>query len=223
MSMTITSRAILALLLVAMLLTFAAVGGPSNGWDAAVAAWFAQLRASSPDAIHWSAAVTTIGGTPVTLGISLIATLWLLAKHKPRSAMLLATTVLLQRLNVELLKDLFGRPRPQVEDLPGSLAFPSGHATNSMTAFLTIALIAVPHRHRRLAILAALAITLAVGATRLVLGVHWASDVFGGWALGLLAVGLAVTISERSASIRLEAQHDVIARHGSPASEDESA
>lgn len=221
--MTIRSRAILVLLLVTMFVAFAAVGGPSNGWDASVAAWFAQLRASSPDAIRWAAAFTIIGGAPVTLGIPLIATLWLLAKNMPRSAMLLAATVLLQRLNVDLLKDLFGRARPQVENLPESLAFPSGHATNSMTAFLAVALIAVPRRHRRVAISAALAITLAVGATRLVLGVHWASDVFGGWTLGLLVVGLAVTMGERSASIRLEAQHDVIARHGSPASQDKSA
>lgn len=218
-----SSRAILAFLLVATFLALAALGGPSNGWDGAVAAWFAEVRAASPSLEWWASAITTIGGAPVTLGIALVAALLLLAKGAPRTALLLAATVLAERLLSDLLKELFGRPRPQVEHLPASLAFPSGHAANSMTTYLAIALIVVPARFRRTAVLVALATTLVIGVTRLVLGVHWASDVFGGWTLGLFAVGLAVTIGERSGALRLETQHDVIARHGPPIGKDESA
>jgi len=223
MSMTITARTTLALFLVAGFLVLAAIGGPTNGWDLAVAEWFRELRADAPGAGRWAAAFTTIGGAPVTLGVALIATLWLLAKRLLGQALLLAATVLLERLLVELLKDAFGRPRPQVAHLPSSLAFPSGHAANSMTAYLALALIAVPGRYRRPAVLTALVTTFLVGVTRLVLGVHWASDVFGGWTLGLLAVGLAVAIGERSDALRLEAQHDIVARHGLPAGPDETA
>ena len=217
------SRAVLALFLVAAFLAFAAIGGPSSGWDGAVAAWFAQLRVMSPNVERWAAAITTIGGAPVTLGFALFVTLWLLARRMLRTALLLAATVLIARLMSDLLKDLIGRPRPHVEHLPASLAFPSGHAANSLTTYLAIALFVAPPRYRRPAILAALAITIVVGITRVVLGVHWASDVFGGWTLGLLAVGLAQAIGERSGALRLESQHDVIARHIPPVGEDEPA
>ena len=210
------SRALLALFLGAIFLLLANSGGPLSGGDTAVASWFGKVRAEAPEAAQWAAALTTVGGAYVTLGAALMATLWLAIRRMPRRAMLLAATVLLERLSVELMKGAFGRPRPAVEHLPSSLAFPSGHAANSMTAFLAIALIAVPGHYRRLAVLVALAISFTVGATRLVLGVHWASDVFGGWIFGLLAVGLAVTIGERSGALRLEAQHDVVARHRSP-------
>jgi len=218
--MAITTRTTFATFLVAAFLVLAGVGGPSNEWDLAVAAWFGALRADAPGVLRWASAFTAIGGAPVTLGVTLVATLWLLAKRLRGRALLLAATVLLERLLVELLKEAFGRPRPQVEHLPGSLAFPSGHAANSMTAYLALALIAVPGSYRRLAVLAALAITLLVGVTRLVLGVHWASDVVGGWTLGLSAVGLAVAIGERSGARRLETQHDVVARHELPPDQD---
>ena len=221
--MTITSRAVLAVFLSAAFLLLASVGGQSNGLDAAVAAWFDRLRTDTPAAIGAAGAFTVIGGAPVTLGLALMATIWLLVKRMPRRALLLAATVLFVRLTTEVLKDAFGRPRPEADHLPASLAFPSGHAANSMTTYLALALIAIPGRYRRPAVLAALAITFAVGATRLVLGVHWASDIFGGWTLGLLAVGVAVTIDERSAALRLETQHDVVAGHGSPVGEDEAA
>ena len=218
--MTITLRVILATILVVAFLLLAISGGTSGAWDAAVASWFGRLRSDSPDLTRLAAAFTTLGSAYVTLGAALVAAMWLALKRMHRRALLLAGTVLTVRLSVDLMKDEFARARPQVENLPSNLAFPSGHAANSMAAFLAIALIAVPVRYRRRVVLAALAISFLVGATRLMLGVHWASDVLGGWIFGLLAVGLAVTISERSGALRLEAQHDVVARHGLPVSED---
>lgn len=218
--MTMISRAILALSFTAGFAVLAIMGGPLNGCDTAVATWAAQLRAETPNAVHLASALTLVGGAYVTLGAALVATLWLLFKRMTDRALLLTATVLLERFSVDLMKDGFARPRPPVEHLPSSLAFPSGHAANSMTTFLAIALIAVPARYRLRAILIALAITCMVGVTRLVLGVHWASDVFGGWIFGLLAVGLAVTIGERSGALHLEAKHDVVARHGAPVGKD---
>ena len=218
--MTIISRAILALFLSAAFVLLAMTGGPDSAWDIAVASWFGQFRADSPAAIQLAAALTVIGGAYVTLGAAFVGTVWLLIKRMPRPGLLLVTTVLVGRLSVELMKDAFARPRPQVEHLPSSLAFPSGHAANSMITYLAIALIAAPPRYRRPAVLVALAISLIVGATRLVLGVHWTSDVFGGWIFGLLTVGLAATIGEQSGALHLEAKHDVVARHGSPVCED---
>jgi membrane-associated phospholipid phosphatase len=78
-------------------------------------------------------------------------------------------------------------------------SFPSGHATNSAAVFLTIALVASVYVFRRpvlraVSILVAAVLSGAVGVSRLILGVHWPSDVLAGWALGL-TVALGVTIA----------------------------
>ena len=90
-----------------------------------------------------------------------------------------------------LLKLGFDRPRPDlVEHLTHatSSSFPSGHATLSATAYLTLGLLmAQAHRRRRvkgLILLGAVAVTVLVGVSRVYLGVHWPTDVFAGWCLG---------------------------------------
>ena len=92
------------------------------------------------------------------------------------------------RLMVELLKQSVGRLRPDLEMhavTVQSLSFPSGHAANSMIAFVAIALFCAPARRRGSALTLAIAASLAVGATRPLLGVHWPSDVLAGWIFGL--------------------------------------
>jgi undecaprenyl-diphosphatase len=71
-----------------------------------------------------------------------------------------------------------------------------------MAGFLAIALIAVPRAHRRAAVISALVASFVVGLTRPFLGVHWLSDVIGGWALGAAVAITAATLanSRRSAA-----------------------
>ena len=70
-------------------------------------------------------------------------------------------------------------------------------AGNSMLTFLAIALIAVPDRWRGRAVSLAIVASLAIGATRPYLGVHWPSDVIGGWAFGIAWVVALVALSRR--------------------------
>ena len=93
-----------------------------------------------------------------------------------------------------LLKGQFGRVRPQIVpwlDLPTNASFPSGHSSNTMAILLLFALLTGGGWRTWVAVAAA----LLVGWTRIVLGVHWPSDVLAGWMLGagvaLLAVALA--------------------------------
>jgi membrane-associated phospholipid phosphatase len=90
-----------------------------------------------------------------------------------------------------LLKDAVGRLRPQfAEGGAGyaSFGYPSGHASG-IVALVTIVLVlawpllAPPARRAWLAL--GVALVLLVGLTRMWLGVHYVSDVLGGWALGL--------------------------------------
>jgi undecaprenyl-diphosphatase len=64
-----------------------------------------------------------------------------------------------------------------------------------MATYGLIALLAAPARHRTPALASALIVALFVGSTRIVLGVHWMTDVIGGWSAGLVALVLVASLS----------------------------
>ncbi len=114
-------------------------------------------------------------------------------------ATVLGATVISDRLVIDGLKLLIDRARPSFDLHPvltHSSSFPSGHAGNSMAVFLSIALIAVPRAYRLPAVATALIASLIVGATRPYLGVHWPSDVIGGWSLGMAMAIIAWSIAD---------------------------
>ncbi|MER5531498.1 phosphatase PAP2 family protein [Streptomyces sp. NPDC002677] len=129
---------------------------------------------------------------------------WLVWRHSAWwTALWLAMTCALGTVAQQSLKAAVGRPRPQwpdpVESAPYA-AFPSGH---TMTATVVCGLLLwLLHRCgtgrtlRRTALIAAGISVVGVGLTRVWLGVHWPSDVLGGWLLGALVVALAVVAYE---------------------------
>jgi membrane-associated phospholipid phosphatase len=142
--------------------------------------------------------VTEFGGNVFAVYVFVLTTLWFLIRRQRRLASYVATTGIGLAVLVPLTKALIGRPRPQlplpVVEIPSNASFPSGHAMVSLVTagVLTLILLpAVPRRLRPLLVICGVTITLAVGATRLALGVHFVSDVLAGWALG--AGWLAVT------------------------------
>jgi undecaprenyl-diphosphatase len=200
------------------------VGGPGNPFDVAVIHWLGGIRHSNPQFTSVTVVLTQLGSIYATLGLGLLATALLAICNRYRAAILLATTVIVERLTVDGLKLVIGRPRPDFDLLPvatSSSSFPSGHSANSVAVFVAVAMIAAPLAWRRPALAAAIFLSLVIGLTRIFLGVHWPSDVIGGWAWGLLAVALALAAGRRSGAI--EAQHDVVGRHGSPVGKDEAA
>ena len=186
--------------LLVLFLVCAAIGGPTSGIDPAVAAQAAATRASSPGLLHAALILTDLGSAPFTLGLGAAGALLLAIRHHHGRAAILLVTVIAERLAVDGLKLFFGRARPAFDSQlvqVHNLSFPSGHSAHSLTAYVLVACFLVTGHYRIAAIAAALAITFIVGLTRILLGVHWLSDVVGGWAAGLLAVMLALAADRR--------------------------
>jgi undecaprenyl-diphosphatase len=89
-----------------------------------------------------------------------------------------------------LLKELFDRPRPDIDHAVRvfTASFPSGHATLSAVTFLTLAALLTRTRARRgvkiYFVSVAVVLTLLTGLSRIYLGVHYPSDVLAGWCVG---------------------------------------
>ncbi len=121
------------------------------------------------------------GGTPrwiIVIGLTALVWRW----SGPRSAVALAGASLLSNLASSLLKLGFGVSRPDLIphlDHQTSFAYPSGHATSAAVVYLLLAWLAPP-RWRRAAWSLAGAMILLNGVSRMMLGVHWASDIVGG-------------------------------------------
>jgi membrane-associated phospholipid phosphatase len=134
---------------------------------------------------------------PVTLRtVVALLTMWLLYRRAWRLAAWSAVTAVVGGLVGLLVKTVVERARPSLEDpvahAPG-YSFPSGHAMTATTSFAILLLVLlplVPRALRALCWCAAVVSVLGVGFTRIALGVHWFSDVVGGWLLGLTVVGL---------------------------------
>ncbi|MEU9456571.1 phosphatase PAP2 family protein [Streptomyces sp. NPDC048277] len=142
---------------------------------------------------------------PLTMRLLCAAVaVWLVWRHSAwRTALWLGLTCALGTVAQQSLKVAVGRPRPvwpDPVDSAGYAAFPSGHA---MTATVVCGLLLwLLHRCGtgrvlwRTAVAAAGVSVVGVGLTRVWLGVHWPSDVLGGWLLGALVVALAVLAYE---------------------------
>ena len=203
--MSATRRAWIAagLLLLLFLLNAALVAnGVTDRIDRAILTSLRQIDlpgvAISP---HWTVTlalwVTSLGGGNVRAPVTIAATLALVLLGRRRDALLLFGAVASGAAALPLLKVLFHRARP---DLPWRLAvehdlsFPSGHAMGSMLLYPLLGLLVGGRRGS----VAGLAIALAVGLTRVFLGVHWASDVLGGWAIGAAWACAALVLSRRA-------------------------
>ncbi|MBA3666455.1 MAG: phosphatase PAP2 family protein [Sphingomonas sp.] len=185
----------IAIVLIFVFVTAGWVGGPANLYDDEAVRTLAFVRGTWPPLSSAAVAFTQLGSAYATLGLAAVAALWLWRQGHRRKAAFLAAAVASERLAADGLKLLFDRSRPAFDLHPvtvSSSSFPSGHAANSMAVFLLVALIAVDGRHRRLAVTLALVMALLIGLSRPFLGVHWPSDVVGGWALGMLAVWVAI-------------------------------
>jgi len=135
--------------------------------------------------------LTAVGGPTVLWLIVFSAAGFLALQRRYRTAIVVLATSASGELLNSVLKHAFERPRPTV--VPHlrpvySTSFPSGHAMESAIVYLTLAAIlmrASSTRRTKLYVFAlAVLLTLLAGISRVYLGVHYPSDVLGGWIVG---------------------------------------
>lgn len=135
--------------------------------------------------------ITALGSRAVLALVLAAVAGYLAATGAYRRALTLLAVTLTGSLVGELAKLGFARPRPDL--VPhgvgvASLSFPSAHALQASIVYLSLAALVAAHqkgRPARVLVLGfAAVVAVAVGVSRVYLGVHWPSDVVAGWALG---------------------------------------
>lgn len=160
--------------------------------------------------------VTGLGGLGVLTFLTLAAAGLLWLQRRRGTALYVLTAVGSGVTLSNAAKAFFDRPRPDLVP-QGSIvytaSFPSGHSLMAAVVYLTLAALVArsfPERRLRAYVVAlAILVTLAVGASRVYLGVHWPTDVLAGWAAGgawaLACAALAHALARRGA---IEASDD---------------
>lgn len=145
-------------------------------------------------------------GDGLTLAVVVLTALAVFRlRRRWRAAAVLGATFVAAFVLSEGVKGVVDRPRPEVPwrtiALPGSPSFPSGHALESMAVYGALALTVcgrLKRRRVRVLVLAfGVALSLLIGFSRVYNGVHYLTDVLGGWICGLALVLLAAWVGRR--------------------------
>ncbi|MEU4743502.1 phosphatase PAP2 family protein [Actinosynnema sp. NPDC023658] len=144
-------------------------------------------------AVGWDGvltALTSLGDTVTLTGVTALAVTWLLLRRRPWVATHVVVTAAGGGLLGVVVKALVGRVRPlvdvEVATVPG-WSFPSGHTLGATVTYGVLLLVFASVRRARLVLTSlVVGIVLVVGFTRVALGAHYATDVLGGWLLGVL-------------------------------------
>jgi undecaprenyl-diphosphatase len=158
--------------------------------------------------------LTSIGG-PTVLGLVVVFVAgFLVLQTRYRTAVVVLVSAAGGEALNNVMKNFFNRPRPTIVPhlrVVYSTSFPSGHAMESAIVYLTLAAILMRASDSRLTKIYILSIavlmTALVGVSRVYLGVHYPTDVLGGWIVGFLwasICSLAARRFERTTHIQAE-------------------
>ncbi|WP_345762358.1 phosphatase PAP2 family protein [Diaminobutyricibacter sp. McL0608] len=169
--------------------------------DRPVQGWLEGLR--SPTLTVVMATIATVFG-PIALPIIvLITTVWwgFAAKHAWRP-LLLAASMIVGVVTVQILAPVIGRQRPPITSMligvDHTPSFPSGHVMGA-TDFLVITTYLVFSRRRNpvstvVALIVAIVLAIATAASRVYLGYHWPTDALASMSLSLIVIGGAIAV-----------------------------
>jgi undecaprenyl-diphosphatase len=135
--------------------------------------------------------LTALGGFTLLTGVTLVAAGVAVFAGRARLALLGIVSIISGSFVMSLLKQGYDRPRPDLVEhgtLVHNASFPSGHSMMAAMVWLTLGILLArtqPKKRVRIFIVGiSVLVTLLVGISRVYLGVHWPTDVAGGWMLG---------------------------------------
>lgn len=142
--------------------------------------------------------ITNIGSWQQVVMIMLVALIYLIYKKHSNFALFLTLVNSLSPSLNTMLKNIFHRPRPSVNPyiIYHSFSFPSGHATSAIVMFSTLCFL-VYHLHLKAFkpfVLFSIIMVAAIGFSRIYLGVHYPSDVLGGYLIGSMWLMFSIFI-----------------------------
>jgi undecaprenyl-diphosphatase len=188
--------------------------------DNSVAAWGhvhrGQLTTSGLKAI------TELGNIKVVIGFAIVLVIVDAFRRRNRWSFLFLVTVLAGvEASMLIIKDIVGRVRPAFDPAAATLgpSFPSGHSATAAAFYAAAALIigrALRRPLRQLVIAGAIGIAVAVAASRVLLDLHWLSDVVGGLALGWAWFALCAVVFGGRLLVPTEAAHLAAVHADSP-------
>jgi len=219
----VTILVIVAALWIFLVLVDAVRAGTIQQFDDAVLLVFRQpghpeIPKGPAELVEVIRDITSLGGGTVITLVTLIVAGFLALRRNYKSLVLLVVASLGGGLIDTVIKDVVGRGRPTI--VPHlmevhSLSFPSGHSMMSMVVYVILAVLVTPQlpdrRTRVYVVAVALFLTLMIGISRVYLGVHYPSDVLGGWFMGLAwatLCWLAAWYVERRRTARLSTVED---------------
>ncbi len=181
---------LLLLLFALMLLLVQDRWSPLAEVDAGAGDVLHRFAAAHPWFVRSMLTVSLLGSGWVWWGAALVALLQMLRCRRRSTALFLAATGLGSLALNRIVKALVHRARPVVAhpvDRVGGFSFPSGHAQSAVVGYTIVLLLLLPPLAggwRLLAVAMAVLMVLAIGFSRIALGVHFVSDVLAGYALG---------------------------------------
>ncbi len=188
--------------------------GDPIGFDDRVLLWFREADAvgelRGPEWLETTARdITALGSIPVLTLLTIAVGGLFLLRRQYRPLILTIVTVIGGAFLVDGLKAIYARSRPEIVPhlvAETSLSFPSGHSTMSTVVYLSLAVMFAEFQHRRRVrvyiVSCAGILAILIGVSRVMLGVHFPSDVAAGWTIGLIWASLgwlvAIWLKRRS-------------------------
>ncbi|WP_214739844.1 phosphatase PAP2 family protein [Exiguobacterium sp. s48] len=150
-----------------------------------------------PDRVF--AYVTELGSAQVIVGLSVLGLLFWLWRGERVEAWRLVLVGVGTLLLTQVLKLVYGIDRPLIDASldATTYSFPSGHSSGSLALYGLMAYVLYKRRESKLAIIVLVCLVLAVSLSRVILNVHYFSDVIGGWLVALTVIALSEWIIRR--------------------------
>ena len=176
-------------------------GGQVVAVDDDVARWVAGTM---PSVLEWAARpFTWLGGPVATAAVTGGAAVVLLRKGRRPDAVFVVLSVVGITILVAVLKAVYERARPDLGSpipLPHSYSFPSGHAATAVVLYGALGVLLAERARSRVRgagwLAAAALVAVAVGTSRVLLNVHFVSDVAAGFAVGLAWLGCCTFVRD---------------------------